>query len=164
MILYAMLPNMEHPTFQAYDFPDHCGTPIMEMLDRGPVWGYLTAWDMGRLQGMVDTGCLMRGSITLRADPVNQGMLLVAYGDFSLYGVFERKEHDANFLFTFSRGMVPIIHHLTGPQGIEWQIGKSSTMMVKFGADGHPVDLPCKYKEPRVSGPDNPTDVDTSPT
>lgn len=157
MILYAMLPNMEHPTFEAREFGTPVAQSILDSLNNGPVWGYLTEWDMGRLQGMVDTGCLMHGNITLRADPDNLGMLRVAYGDFSLYGVFERKEHDANFLFTFSRGMVPRIRHLntlTLPEGVEspfvWKTDKGVTMIAKFGKDGQPIDIPCAYEEPKV--------------
>lgn len=151
MIFYAMLPNMEHPTFEAREMGVDVAQSILDNLNKGPVWGYLTEFDMGRIQGMVEAGALMNGAITIKSNPHQIGMLMLAYGNHALYGIFEKREHDPNFSFVMTREMHPKIIPLSRP-AIEWEVtnGKGYTEIVRFDNLGQPVDLPCEYKEPRV--------------
>lgn len=162
MIFYAMLPNMEHPTFEAREMGTDAAKSILDNLDKGPVWGYLTEWDMARLQGMVDACALMNGSIVIRSDPHRIGMLMIHYENHSLYGVFETKVHDPNFKFVMRQPMRPLIHPLysateealkfmSGVQGseprIKFETTASAEMVFQVKADTPDLTIVDKFPE-----------------
>lgn len=152
MIFYAMLPNAEHPTFEAREMGDDVAKSILDNLDKGPIWGYLTEFDMGRLQGMVDACAMMNGSITIQSDPSRIGMLMINYENHSLFSEVSRNVSTGYFKFRMTQPMRPkILHRPLSP--IDWQLGASPTMIVKFDSKGQPVDIPCAYTEPKAPPP-----------
>lgn len=162
MIFYQMTrPGVMAAHFKAVEIPsDNLASFLIDAVNK-PVCGYLSEWDMGRLQGMLDAGARMNGNILVENDPDRLGMLKVSYSNHSLYGVFATKTHSPEFSVAITSGWdVQVIHQPT----FGWVVGKGPTLLVKFGKDGQPIDIPCAYEEPRVKGPDNPTDVDTSPS
>lgn len=153
MIYYALQPitaNVREPrlVFEAHEMGSLKFSDVFKLMNKGPVHGWLTEFDMGRLRGMIEAAALMNGMVTLEADPDKLGMLKMYYENLSFLSVYHRSEHDQAFKFSIIRGMQVEIKH---PQDFVWQKGKPVTEIVRFDSTGQPVDIPGTKEGPRTT-------------